>query len=257
MRLKLLAAAIAGSVVAGGAFAADLPTYKAPPVYASSPPVWSWTGCHIGANVGYGWQTNHAYDPQAAASAGSDSGDGFAGGGQLGCDYQAGAWVFGLQGMVDGAGIKGSHLYPGDPTETLGADTSWFATETARIGYAVMPQALLYFRGGLAEAGIRYTDVDPSVSAYSPYWGSASVTRTGWTIGGGVEYSFARNWSIFVEYDYMGFGSQNTTLPYSAPNPANATPYTYRETNDLQTVLVGLNFKFDWAASPASVAARY
>lgn len=120
-----------------------------------------------------------------------------------------------------------------------------------------MPQTLLYLRGGVAEAGIRYTDADPTLTAFSPYSGSASVTRTGWTLGGGVEYSLARNWSIFVEYDYMGFGSRNTTLTYSAPNPANATPYTYKETNNLQTVLVGLNYKFDWAAPPAPVAAKY
>lgn len=260
MRSKLLAAAIAASVVGAGALAADLPTYKAPSVYVAPPPVWSWTGCHVGANIGYGWQANRAYDPQYSASAGSDTGDGLVGGGQVGCDYQQGAWVFGIQGMLDGASIKGSHIYPppnGDPGETLGFDTSWFATETARIGYVLTPQALAYFRGGLAEAGIRYTDVDPQVSAVSPYWGSASGTRTGWTIGGGAEYSFARNWSVFVEYDYMGFGSQNATLAYTAPNPANAAPYTYRETQNLQTVLGGLNFKFDWAAPPAPVAARY
>jgi len=260
MRLKLLTAAIAGSVVAGGALAADLSTYETRPVYVAPRPVWSWTGCRVGANAGYGWQANRAYDPQYAASAGADTADGFAGGGQVGCDYQLAGWVFGVQGMLDGASIKGSHIYPppdGDPGETLGFNTSWFATETARIGYLLMPQTLAYFRGGLAEAGIRYTDVDPSVSAISPYWGSASATRVGWTIGGGAEYSFARNWSVFVEYDYMGFGSQNVTLSYTAPNPANAAPYTYRETQNLQTVLFGLNFKFDWAAPPAPVAARY
>jgi outer membrane immunogenic protein len=260
MRLKLLAAAIAGSVVAGGALAADLPTYKAPPAYVAPPPVWSWTGCHVGANIGYGWQANQVYDPQTSAGAGSDTSDGLVGGGQVGCDYQASTWVLGVQGMLDGAGVNGSHIYPppnGDPGETLGFNTSWVATETGRIGYLLMPQALAYFRGGLAEAGVRYTDVDPNVSAISPYSGSESATRVGWTIGGGVEYSFARNWSVFAEYDYIGFGSQNATLTYTAPNPANAKPYTYRETNDLQTLLVGLNFKFDWTASPAPVSAKY
>ncbi len=248
MRVKFLAATIAGSLVAGGAFAADLPAPKSPPAYQAAPPIWSWTGCHVGANIGYGWQANQPYDPQYAASAGSDTADGAAGGGQIGCDYQASAWVFGVQGMLDGAGVKGNHIYPppnGDPGESLQFNTSWVATETGRIGYLLMPQALVYFRGGLAEAGIRYSDVDPTVSAISPYWGSASATRVGWTIGGGAEYSFARNWSIFVEYDYMGFGSQNATLSYTAPNPANATPYRYKETDDLQTILVGLNFKFN------------
>lgn len=240
----------------GAAFAADLPNIKGPPVYAP-PPVWSWTGCHVGANLGYGWQRNHAYDPNVPADAGTDTGDGIVGGGQLGCDYQVGSLVLGIQGSFDGAGVKGSHLYPGSSTETLGFNTSWLATETGRIGYAVLPQALLYFKGGLAEARIGYTDVDPTLSATSPYWGSASATRIGWTIGGGVEYALTPNWSIFVEYDYMDFGSHNTTLAYTSPIPAAATPYTYNETHNLQTILAGVNYKFDMFAPPAPVVAKY
>lgn len=250
---KLFTAAIAISAVAGPALAADLPSVKGPPTFVPPPPVWTWTGCHVGANVGYGWQKNDAYDPQVSADAGSDTGNGVVGGGQLGCDYQVGAFVFGIEGRFDGAGVKGSHLYPGSSTETLGFNTSWFATETGRIGYTVLPQALLYFKGGVAEARIGYTDVDPS----APYWGAASATRVGWTIGGGAEYALTPNWSVFVEYDYMGFGSHNTTLAYTSPIPAEATPYTYNETHNLQTILVGVNYKFDWFAPPAPVVAKY
>jgi outer membrane immunogenic protein len=143
--------------------------------------------------------------------------------------------------MFDGTGVSGNHLYPPLPsTETLGFNDKWFGTVTGRIGYAVLPQALVYFKGGAAEARIDYTDADPT----APYSGTASATRTGWTIGGGAEYAFAHNWSVFVEYDYMNFGSSNTTLTYTSPNPALATPYTYTETHALQTVLVGLNYRF-------------
>ncbi len=253
MRLKLLAAAIAISAVAGPALAADLPSIKGPPAYIPPPPVWTWTGCHVGANVGYGWQRNHSYDPQVSADAGSDTGNGVVGGGQLGCDYQVGSLVLGIQGSFDGAGVKGSHLYPGSSTETLGFNTSWLATETGRIGYAVLPQALVYFKGGVAEARIGYTDVDPT----GPYWGAAGATRVGWTIGGGAEYALTPNWSIFAEYDYADFGSQNITLAYTSPVPAFATPYTFKETNSLQTILVGVNYKFDWFAPLAPVVAKY
>lgn len=256
MRVTLLATAIIGSFVAGGALAADLGARAPAPVYRA-PPVWSWTGCYVGGNVGYGWQDNRVYDVESGVGAGSDTGDGIVGGGQIGCDYQTSAWVFGVQGMFDGASVKGSHAYPGNPTETLKADTSWFSTQTVRVGYAIAPQTLLYVKGGLAEVQIGYKDDDPSVSETSPYWGSANVTRVGGTIGAGVEYSFARNWSVFAEYDYAGFGAHNTTLSYTAPNPANATPYAYRETNDLQTVLVGLNFRFDLGGSAAPIAAKY
>jgi outer membrane immunogenic protein len=257
MRVKLLAAAIAGSLVAGGALAADLPAPKSPPAYRAPPPVWSWTGCSIGANAGYGWRSDSAYDPELSTGAGGDTAGGFVGGGQIGCDYQISAWVFGVQGMFDGTSLEGSHLYPGSATETLKFDSTWLATETARIGYVIAPQTLLYLRGGLAETSVSYKDDDPSVSATSPYFGTASATRVGGTIGGGLEYAFTRNWSAFVEYDYAGFGGHDTTLTYTAPNPANATPYAYRETHDFQSLLVGLNFRFGGDASPPPVAARY
>ena len=35
-----------------------------------------------------------------------------------------------------------------------------------------------------------------------------SKTRTGWTIGGGVEWMFAPQWSAFLEGNYMDFGSK-------------------------------------------------
>jgi outer membrane immunogenic protein len=255
MRLNFLAIAIAGATAASGAFAADLPARKSP-APAAAPQAWSWTGCYAGVNAGDAWRGNSVFDPQADVGAGGDTSNAFAGGGQIGCDYQAAAWVFGLQSTVDWTALNGHHLYPGSATETLANKTNWFATETARLGYLIAPQWLIYVKGGVAETRFRYTDDDPSVSATSPYWGSASAEQTGWVIGGGGEYAFARNWSLFAEYDYADFGRSNLTFSYVAPNPANATPYAYRETNNLQTVLVGLNFRFDWA-SPAPIAGRY
>jgi outer membrane autotransporter protein len=37
--------------------------------------------------------------------------------------------------------------------------------------------------------------------------GSVSSTRTGWTVGGGIDYAVTNNWSIFAEYRYTNFGS--------------------------------------------------
>jgi outer membrane immunogenic protein len=38
---------------------------------------------------------------------------------------------------------------------------------------------------------------------------SASQTRVGSTVGGGVEYKFTRNWSVKAEYLYIDFGSSS------------------------------------------------
>jgi outer membrane immunogenic protein len=258
--IRALALAVTSvAALTGSALAADLPVAGPPPaqaVYVPPAPFFTWTGCYVGGNVGYGSQNNHAYDPLFGAGAGSDTSSGFVGGGQIGCDWQTGPWVFGIQGMFDGTSLSsGSHVNPLAPTgaDVLGTSTRWFSTQTGRVGLAVTPQALFYAKGGLAEASFSYTDNDPTTFASatyaSPYFGSASTTRLGWTVGAGFEYSFAPNWSAFVEYNYMGFGSNGTTFTYT-----NATPYTYNETNNLQTVLVGVNFRF----SPGGpLVARY
>ena len=103
MRGTTKAAAIATSFFAsmGSAFAADLSSTKEPMPYM--PPALIWSGCYVGANVGYGWQMDRSYDPNLALNAGSDTANGIVGGGQVGCDYQTGALVLGLQGSFDGA----------------------------------------------------------------------------------------------------------------------------------------------------------
>jgi outer membrane immunogenic protein len=100
-----------------------------------------------------------------------------------------------------------------------------------------MPQTLLYFKGGAAWARNDFSDADPA--AAPPFSGQASATRSGWTIGAGVEYALQRNWSLFAEYNYLDFGRQNVALTYNSINP-----YTYSERNSLQTILLGLNFRF-------------
>jgi outer membrane immunogenic protein len=240
--------AIVGIAVAAlfgaAAQAADLQPY----MKASPTPLFSWTGCYIGGNVGYGWQYNRPFDPAFPTfSVGSDFGSGVGGGGQLGCDYQlSGPWVVGIQGLFDGTGVNGSHTVPfaysGDNTEVMSFKTTWFATLTGRVGYAVQPQSLLYVKAGAAWAHINYTDVDPTPPAFS---GQANATPAGWTIGTGLEYAIQRNISLFLEYDYADFGTQNVNLTYAcAGGCAFANPYLYQETHRLQTVLVGMNYRF-------------
>jgi len=243
-RFVVLFAALAFS---GSAFAADIPfPTKAPPFQ----PAPTWTGCYVGGNVGYGWGRNQAItdDPAVVTPpvyAGSDTGTGIVGGGQFGCDYQMSNWVFGAQGMFDGANVEGSH----HPTaagftanETLGFKTEWLATLTARIGYVIQPQVLVYLKGGAAWAHNTYSDDDAIL--VPPYFGSASATRNGGTIGGGLEYAFHRNWSLFAEYDYMDFGSRSTTISYATSNAGIVNPFTYDMKQNLQIVLFGINYRF-------------
>ena len=92
-------------LAASQASAADLPR-KAPAYVPPAPPPITWTGCYIGANVG-------GVFAAATADFGSldhsilTNNSGFAGGGQIGCDYQfAGGWVIGIRNMFDGSSLS-------------------------------------------------------------------------------------------------------------------------------------------------------
>ena len=125
---KLGLSTIALVTFAGSAvMAADLPP-PAAPVYRPPPvvvvPAFTWTGCYIGGNVGGAWVNTHSYDtngvitgiagvPLVNGDLGAQTVAGFAGGGQLGCDYQVDRFVFGIGGMIDGTSVNGTIDQPG------------------------------------------------------------------------------------------------------------------------------------------------
>jgi outer membrane immunogenic protein len=159
----------------------------------------------------------------------STSNSGVAGGGQIGCDYQWNAWVFGFRNMFDGTSLSSSRAF---------ADTSthWFDTLTARGGYLIAPNVLLYVQGGAAWTNTKVTFFDVSGGQV----GELTNDRTGWTVGGGAEWMFAPHWSVFAEYNFMGFGTRSEA--FTACGAVNCGVLSARA--NLQDVLVGLNYKF-------------
>jgi outer membrane immunogenic protein len=106
---------------------------------------------------------------------------------------------------------------------------------TARIGYLVQPQSLLYLKGGVAWAHNKF--VDNATSLVGPTTSTGKSTRGGWTAGGGIEQMFVPHWSLFVEYDYTNFGRRTENL---TGGPTEA----FSIKQNLQTVLVGVNYRF-------------
>ena len=218
---------------------------------ASAAPV-AWTGCYIGANVGYGWAPTNWNDHGIEFVA--HGANGAVGGGQIGCDYQSGPWVLGIQGMLNAAGMKGSsaNLFL-DPAGAVidSTNVSAFATLTGRFGYAIEPATLLYVKGGAAWVRSSFKQCcDPTVVIQDSLGplndGIADVTRTGWTIGAGLERMFAPNWSAFVEYNFIGLGSSPVRF-----SPINAAPgpFIYHIDQNVHAVLVGLNYRFGRSGS--------
>src|ERR1700737_5222564 len=120
MKLAFAAGVLLGLGATGVASAADM-AIKARPVVA--PLMYNWSGCYIGGNVGGGWTrtdttriSNDAAGP-AVANYGRENDSGFIGGGQVGCDFQAGSsLVFGVQGQFDFGNINGRHALTDFPT---------------------------------------------------------------------------------------------------------------------------------------------
>jgi opacity protein-like surface antigen len=95
----------------------------------------------------------------------------------------------------------------GSVTRTISSKTDWFATATARVGFA-WDRVLLYSKGGVAVGRFKYGVDDTSV-VLDPFGGPpfttvsafrGSDTRIGWTVGAGVEWAVWGNVSAKVEY---------------------------------------------------------
>jgi outer membrane immunogenic protein len=266
-RKLFLSAAIFGAATAS-AFAADLPSEKGPPVYAPPPPpVFSWSGFYVGVNAGGIF--NHASSdgstlPSPAAFGAPDfsqsrSSTGFIGGGQIGYNYQVSQFVMGIEADFDGTTLHGgSDLFGiGDPTyHNLDSQRfDFFGTVRGRIGYA-FDRVLVYATGGLAYARVNST----SETFYAPgdsftYLGSASSVRTGYTVGGGIEYAIDNHWSIRGEGLYYNLGSQSYLGDPLAANPPFAVAHRVHTSGEIARAAV--NYKFDMFAPPTPVVAKY
>jgi outer membrane immunogenic protein len=238
MKKLLLASAAMLALFGGTATAADLSVRA--PVYRAPPPVYvfSWTGCYVGGNVGGVWirkdeTLTTAFGPAVAGTAfGSHDADSVIGGVQAGCNYQVGGWVFGIQGDYDWTDASGSHVNPAIPTWTHNSNTKSLASVTGRVGYA-WDRLLGYVKGGGAWERDEYTITAPFGIA------STSETRSGWTVGVGLEYAFTNWLTGFVEYDYYDFGTRSNAFVTPAGTPFSID---VKETKNL--VKVGLNWKF-------------
>jgi outer membrane immunogenic protein len=235
--LSLFAAAAIGLTSNQVASAADLARPLPPvPVYIPPAPIpYIWTGCYVGGNIGGAWSNIEVNNVSTGGTASANN-SGVAGGGQVGCDYQTGGWVFGIRNMFDATSLSNNGRFSTVPfTGTADSRTRWFDTLTARGGYLVVPAVLLYVQGGAAWTNTKLTFVD---AATGTQVGEISSDRTGWTVGGGAEWMFAPHWSVFAEYNFMGFGTQ------SAASTACAGSCVLSAKANIQDALVGVNYKF-------------
>ena len=253
MLRRVLFASAGAVALVGSAFAADLPSRAPPPVYVPPAPIFTWTGVYVGGQIGYAFAKQNANygDSVGGYSSFSQNTDGVIGGAHVGYNLQLNQFVVGLEGSVDGTSIsKNAHLglFGGaDPAVSYNVSSDVQGSIRGRVGYA-WDRVLIYATGGVAFAGTK-------INVSTPFsYDSASNSRVGWTVGGGVEYAVTNNWSIRAEYRYSDFGHP-TFYPtnLSALEPG---VYFQRQLKQNQ-VQAGFSYKFDLAPPPAPVVAKY
>jgi outer membrane immunogenic protein len=241
-RALSVVSAIVAVAMAQSASAADMPLAKAP---IQAAPVFSWSGCYIGANGGAGRSRNDWGDLLGTIVAGDVHANGFLAGGQVGCDYQAGALVFGVEGLFDWSDLHGQTAVPpqGDPARVV-SKLDRFATATGRIGYA-FDRILPYVKGGFAWGHFNqeFDTAPPPGTAFVPViTGSQGVV--GFVVGAGIEAAFLPNWSFKAEYDYIDFGTNGAQVSCLGSCGATPSGFPVQIRQNAQIVTFGLNYRF-------------
>ncbi|RAI43598.1 outer membrane protein [Rhodoplanes roseus] len=231
------------------ASAADM-ALKAPPM-APPVPAFSWTGCYLGAHVGGASMKSTFSDFEGGYFGNNDNGVGAVAGGQLGCNYQIGMFVLGLEGEGYWSGVKQTFDY--------GYIGSLYSTETknkynfdvaARIGVA-FDRVLAYGKIGWVWGQFDFNAGYSSGGGFSNYSGDTMLN--GLLLGLGVEYALTNNWTVKAEYNYLNFGSKGMDLTY-CDNGGCLSGYTFSGSADMHIGKIGINYKF---GGDAPVMARY
>lgn len=233
MRKILFAtAALATLAIAAPALGADLataPYYKAP---AYPAPIYNWTGFYIGGHLGGAFSSDNNF---SGLTTGNNSNGRFLGGLQGGADWQfAPNWVLGAQAEYSWLSGNIGAVFP---SFTYTNNQRGLGSVTGRFGYTWGP-GLVYVKGGYA-----YSDNNETVTIGSspvPFATSGNHSN-GYTVGAGLEYMFAPNWSALIEYQYYNFGNAVFTTPAIVGS----------FTTDDHVVRAGVNYRFNWGGPVA------
>jgi len=215
------------------AMAADM-AVKAPYLLA----IYNWTGPYIGAHTGFARGSSNAVLSDPVSAAASSVFDGMIGGVQAGYNYRLpSGLLLGVEADITFPSyLTSNSVVSSLATARSGVTEQWdyVGTVRGRLGYTAGPW-LLYATGGLAYAGERFVNQpaagDPEKSIN---------TRLGWAAGAGMEYGFAPDWSVRLEYLYSQFGRADLGF---------ASGTRYASTLDFQSLSIGLNRKVDWPGS--------
>jgi outer membrane immunogenic protein len=250
-KIIAIAAAILGTVSV--ASAADLAVKTRP--YVGPAPVFTWTGCYVGVHAGAGVMHDQGFQAQGNISTEPFDRHGVGGlaGGQIGCNYQTGMLVLGIEGegYWSGMRIHVDQFEGNTPFVNTTIKNRWDYDVAARIGVA-FDRALVYGKAGWTAGRFEWNSAFVNFCGNFCSTNQGSATLDGLLIGVGLEYAFLNNWTAKFEYDYLGFGAKNVTFSAFCANCITST-FTQNVSADKHIFKVGLNYLFN-VGGPAVVA---
>jgi outer membrane immunogenic protein len=234
--------------------AADLPMHTKAPIVSA--PVFSWTGCYLGVHAGGGLMTS-------SNTEGNLNGKGAIAGGQAGCNYQDGNWVFGVEGEGYWSDIKTRNASSTIPTVLNGNFVNNFSTSlknkddwtiAARAGIT-FDRTLIYGKGGWAWGQFDQLQSQFCCNVANGVLTSraSSGTLDGFLVGVGIEHALTRNWTVKAEYNYIGFGGKEVAFTQCQAGvclPGGTQTISATK----QIFKIGANYLFDFGGP---VVARY
>lgn len=206
---KIMVAAVAvAAFCSAPVLAADMPTKN--PVYkTAAAPVFNWTGFYVGADAGYLWSdTAWTYPGVGGVGTSRPEPKDFLAGGHVGYRYQF------PSNIVAGIELDASHIFGGKTSAPIPGpspagqflDLKWTGSVRGQLGVASGP-LLAYVTGGAAVIALKGC-TQATVGAPCIAGDIFSDDRWGWTIGGGLDYALAGNWSARVEYLFADYGAR-------------------------------------------------
>jgi outer membrane immunogenic protein len=214
MKKLLLASSALGLFFASSAaYAADMPAYKAQPPVAAA--YYNWSGFYLGGFVGGSFGRTDMNSVSLGLAGNTDlRGAGVLGGATVGLNYQVGYWVLGVEADYAWTNFNGNRTCPStvalfSSQLTCHTRVDNIGTVAGRLGYA-WDNVLVFAKGGGAwKRGSESITFNPTGQLFD----RVTDDRSGWLVGGGLEFGFTPNWSAKVEYDYLDFGTKRVTGP--------------------------------------------
>ena len=230
MLRKMIVSGVALVGLTGLANAADLAFKAPPPVYIPT-----WTGCYIGGHAGYGMANSTSqYSAIEQIELGlsgeyneSYNNKGFVGGGQVGCQYQTGTFLWGLEGDWSSFSNSSSYNHAGSFSEiddeftgsaSVNQSLSYSSLWSVRGRFGIIASDVFHFYGtaGIGGARANYTasasfrenEECLGIGICSVAGGTTvSMNPTGIVFGAGAEWKIWPNFVVGAEYLHYAFNS--------------------------------------------------